>query len=241
MKRNIRILIASLIIVVLLITSVVPALAVATGKVTTYNTTHYFQSYANSRWSDLKTPRHALSSDKSLIFYCLQHKKSTPKGQGYTLANVMDSYNATTRNGIYAIMFNGYPFNSYGMSAEKAFYATANALRCWLAERGDSQHYNMSKLNGFNASQLRNLAASGIITNKMRVKDAGNIAMMKFMVELLISARNQETMSHNIYLDAMNVQLVNSGNYFTGTSQVTIENLRGGYKMDASDLPEPQD
>ena len=238
MKRIPRMLTAFLLAVIMLITSVTPALAVATGKLTTYNTTHYFQSYANNKWSDLKTPKHTLSSNKSLVFYCLQHKKSTPKGQVYNLENVMESYNEKTRNGIYAIMFNGYPFNSYGLSAEKAFYATANALRCWLAERGDSQHYNMSKLNDFTAAKLRTLAATGTITKKLKVKDTANVAMLQFMVELLISARNQETMAHNIYLDAMDVQLVNSGNYFTGTSQVTIENLRGGYKMDASELPE---
>lgn len=238
MKRIPRMLTTLLLAVIMLITSVTPALAVATGKLTTYNTTHYFQSYANDKWSDLKTPKHTLNSNKSLIFYCLQHKKSTPKGQVYNLENVMESYNEKTRNGIYAIMFNGYPFNSYGLSAEKAFYATANALRCWLAERGDSQHYNMSKLNDFTAAKLRNLAATGTITKKLKVKDTANVAMLQFMVELLISARNQGTMSHNIYLDAMDVQLVNSGNYFTGTSNITIENLRGGYKMDASDLPD---
>ena len=231
MKRIPRMLTALLLAVIMLITSVTPALAAATGKLTTYNTSHYFQSYANDKWSDLKTPKHTLNSNKSLVFYCLQHKKSTPKGQVYNLENVMESYNEKTRNGIYAIMFNGYPFNSYGLSAEKAFYATANALRCWLAERGDSQHYNMSKLNDFNATKLRSLAATGTITKKLKVKDTANIAMLQFMVELLISARNQETMAHNIYLDAMDVQLVNSGNYFTGTSQVTIENLRGGYKI----------
>ena len=238
MRKFPRVLTALLLAVVLLISSVTPALAVATGKLTTYNTTHYFQSYANDKWSDLKTPKHTLNSNKSLTFYCLQHKKSTPKGQVYNLENVMESYNEKTRNGIYAIMFNGYPFNSYGLSAEKAFYATANALRCWLAERGDSQHYNMSKLNDFTASKLRSLAATGTITKKLKVKDEANIPMLQFMVELLISARNQETMNHNIYLDAMDVELVNSGNYFTGTSQVTIENLRGGYQINASELPE---
>ena len=238
MKRIPRMLTALLLAVIMLVSSVTPALAVATGKLTTYNTSHYFQSYANDKWSDLKTPKHTLNSNKSLVFYCLQHKKSTPKGQVYNLENVMESYNEKTRNGIYAIMFKGYPFNSYGLSAEKAFYATANALRCWLAERGDSQHYNMSKLNDFTATQLRNLAAKGTITKKLKVKDTANVAMLQFMVELLISARNQETMTHNVGLDATEIMLTNSGNYFTGTSQVSIENLRGGYKIDASGLPE---
>lgn len=238
MRRTPKILIAVLLTTVLLITSVVPALAVATGKITTVNTTHYFQSYANDRWSDLKTPKHFLNSDKTLTFYCLQHKKATPKGQVYDLEDVMDGYNEKTRNGIYAIMFNGYPFNSYGLSAEKAFYATANALRCWLAERGDSQHYNMSKLNDFTAAQLRNLAATGTITKKLKVKETEDIAMLQFMVELLISARNQEAMTHNIALEASDIELVNNGSHFIGTSRISIENLRGGYKIDASGLPE---
>lgn len=238
MRRIPKILMAVLLTTVLLVTSVVPALAVATGKITTVNTTHYFQSYANDRWSDLKTPKHVLNSDKTLTFYCLQHKKATPKGQVYDLEDVMDGYNEKTRNGIYAIMFNGYPFNSYGLSAEKAFYATANALRCWLAERGDSQHYNMSKLNDFTAAQLRELAATGTITKKLKVKETENIAMLQFMVELLIAARNQETMTHNIALKTSDIELVNNGYYFSGVSYVSIENLRGGYKIDASGLPE---
>ena len=47
MRRIPKILMAVLLTTVLLVTSVVPALAVATGKITTINTTHYFQSYAN--------------------------------------------------------------------------------------------------------------------------------------------------------------------------------------------------
>lgn len=215
-----------------------PAYA-ATGKVTTKTTTNLFDAYnaSSKAWNELKTAQHRLSS--GTVAYCLQHKKTVPNSETYNLDDLYDNYSDKVKKGLQIIVTNGYPWETGGLTAAQAEYATANAVRFWLSECGDSEFYNMTNLKEFSDSKLRTLAASGTITKKIRVRDNAYIPALQFAVELLIKARAQKVLTHEVTLDAgaSNVQATLSGSEFTGSTAVTVTNLRGGYILDKSGLP----
>lgn len=233
MKKYIRALAA-----VLLLALLTPGVALAaTGKVTTINMTNLFNAYNSTKktWNELKTAKHRLMG--SFPAYCLQHKATVPNSQTYNLTDMMDNYSVKVRTGLQIIVENGYPFNNGGLSAAQAEYATANAIRFWLTECGDSQFYNMTNLGSFSDSKLRSLAAAGTITKKIQVRDAAYIPALQFSVELLIKARAQVLMEHSLELSSASVRAEKSGSNFVGSTAVTTVNLSGGYTLDKSALP----
>ncbi|MGN0802125.1 MAG: CARDB domain-containing protein [Candidatus Faecivicinus sp.] len=218
--------------------TIVPNVAyAATGKVTTINMTNLYNAYNSTKktWNELKTAKHRLMG--SFVAYCLQHKATVPNSQTYNLTDVMDNYSSKVRTGLQIIVENGYPFETGGLSAAQAEYATANAIRFWMTECGDDQFYNMTNLGSFSASQLRSLAAAGTITKKIQVRDAAYIPALQFSVELLIKARAQVLMEHRVDLSASSISAARSGDVFTGSTTVTTVNLHGGYRLDQSALP----
>lgn len=223
-------------LLLLLLLPALPALA-ETGTVSTINTTNLFDSYrGNGRWSELKTPKHRLNGRH--VVYCLQHKKASPKGHRYDLTDRMDNYSPRVRNGLQIILENGYPSSSGGLSASQAEYATTNALRFWMSECGDSQFYDFTNLGAFSDAQLRQMAADGLIPDKIRVRQDSYIPALQFSIELLIKARAQEFIRKDISLSASDVRAERDGNIFTGETQVSAINLRGGYEIDSSALPQ---
>ena len=228
-----------IIVILLLLTlalAAIPAYA-ATGKVTTKTTTNLFDAYnaTSKAWNELKTAQHRLSS--TYVAYCLQHKKSVPNSETYKLDDLYDNYSDKVKKGLQIILTNGYPWETGGLTAAQAEYATANAVRFWLSECGDKEFYNQTNLGSFTDAQLRTLAASGTITKKIRVRDASYIPALQFSVELLIKARAQQTITHDIGLGATNVSAARSGSVFSGSTAITVTNLRGGYTLDFSALP----
>jgi len=224
--------------VVLMIALLLPNVAfAATGKVSTTNVTNLYDAYNSTKktWNELKTAKHRLSS--SFPAYCLQHKATVPKNDSYNLTDVLDNYSKKVRTGLEIIVTHGYPFNKNGLSTVQAEYATANAIRFWLSECGDSQFYAMTNLGSFSNSQLRSLAAAGTITKKIRVRDESYIPALQFSIELLILARAQVLMEHAVEVNPTFLDLENSGGTFSGETIVTTVNLNGGYKIDQSELP----
>ena len=234
MKKLKRLVAALLLVAITIVPNVAYA---ATGKVTTINMTNLYNAYNSTKktWNELKTAKHRLMG--SFVAYCLQHKATVPNSQTYNLTDVMDNYSSKVRTGLQIIVENGYPFETGGLSAAQAEYATANAIRFWMTECGDDQFYNMTNLGSFSVSQLRSLAAAGTITKKIQVRDAAYIPALQFSVELLIKARAQVLMEHRVDLSASSISAARSGDAFTGSTTVTTVNLHGGYRLDQSALP----
>lgn len=234
MKKLKRLVAALLLVAITIVPNVAYA---ATGKVTTINMTNLYNAYNSTKktWNELKTAKHRLMG--SFVAYCLQHKATVPNSQTYNLTDVLDNYSSKVRTGLQIIVENGYPFETGGLSAAQAEYATANAIRFWMTECGDDQFYNMTNLGSFSASQLRSLAAAGTITKKIQVRDAAYIPALQFSVELLIKARAQVLMEHRVDLSASSISAARSGDAFTGSTMVTTVNLHGGYRLDQSALP----
>ena len=222
----------------LLFILLLPALPAAaeTGTVSTINTTNLFDSYrGNGRWSELKTPKHRLNG--KYVVYCLQHKKASPKGHRYDLTDQMHNFSLRVRNGLQIILENGYPSNTGGLSASQAEYATTNAIRFWTNECGDPQAYDFTDLSAFSDAQLRQMAAEGLIPDKIRVRSASYIPALQFSIELLIKARSQQFITKDVSLNVGDVSAERTGDVFAGEAQVSVVNLRGGYVLDTSALP----
>ena len=236
MKRKKKITIAAIAGVIILATLVLfvsPALAAV--SVGTRTTTHYLQYNGGSGWNDLKTPEHYIvGTSPEQIAYCLQHRNDSPHNASYNETDILGSYSTRVQTGLRIILENGYPYATGGFSGTKARYATANAVRFWLSENGDSGQYNFTNLGSYTDAQLRTAAANGQIGSKIRAK-SGNRDVLQFAIELLIKARSQTLMTHSVTLSMPSMSI--SGNYFVGTSTVSLINMNGGYTLNTSGLP----
>jgi len=218
--------IPALLLCILLICSMLPVTALAASQVTIdsdSNAGYDFYEYLSGSgdWEDLNTPRHVVSETGD-VAYCLQHKLGSPHGVGYSSMNPLDSYSSRTVIGIQIILENGYPCNTNGFSAIEAQYATANAIRFWLTEEGADSHWN------FTHRAER--------PNAIRAK-SGYQSLLNWSDHLLQLARNQQLISHSVSFSPSSIELATSGEYFVGSTRVSLVNCSGGYTLDKSDLP----
>lgn len=182
----------------------------------------YFEYYnADGQWVDLNTPKHTIL-ETGQIAYCIQHKLGNPHGVGYSEIDPLDSYSTRTVRGIQIILENGYPCTTNGFTDDQARQATANALRFWLSEEGAGSQWNFT-----NRRDNPNL---------IRAK-SGYQSLLNWADELLQMARNQQLLSHSVSFSPASLELTVSGDYFVGTTKVTLQNCSGGYTLDKSSLP----
>ena len=232
-KRRIAIIIsAALVVLMISLLCMSTALAV---NVSSRSVTDMFDYNGGSGWKSLDTPEHYVAgSSPEQVAYCLQHSKSSPSNAAYSDSDILDSYSARVQTGLRIILENGYPYATGGLSAAAARYATANAIRFWLSENGESGQYNFTNLGAYSDAQLRGYAASGQIASKIRAR-SGYMSVLQFSIELLIMARAQGLMPHDIALSAPFMSI--SGSYFVGTASVWLANMNGGYSLNTSGLP----
>ena len=232
-KRRIAIIIyAALVVLMTSLLFMSTALAV---NVSSRSVTDMFDYNGGSGWKSLDTPDHYVAgSSPEQVAYCLQHSKSSPNNAAYSDSDILNSYSARVQTGLRIILENGYPYATGGLTAAAARYATANAIRFWLSENGESGQYNFTNLGAYSDAQLRSYAASGQIASKIRAR-SGYISVLQFSIELLIKARAQGLMAHDIALSAPSMSI--SGSYFVGTASVWLANMNGGYSLNTSGLP----
>lgn len=211
----------------------------ATVTISTRSCTSYFQVYNGTTWHDYLTPQHYITgSSPELVAYCMQQTKTSPSGSSYSTTDVLNSYSAHTSLGLQIILENGYPFTTpTGLSADEARYATANAIRFWLAEEGDPYQYNYDDFSAYTDAQLRSYAAAGKIGSKVRTVSSSYNDVLQFSIELLIAARSQTVPPHTLTFSPSTLNLTISNGYFTGTTTVTLNNMKGGYTLNSSALP----
>ncbi|MDO4990106.1 MAG: SpaA isopeptide-forming pilin-related protein, partial [Eubacteriales bacterium] len=136
---------------ILIFTLMLPLTAYAdTAVVTTGTMYSYFQTYgSNGVWKDIQTPSHWITST-SEVAYCLQTSMDPPYNSSYSTVDGSYYYNDYVLTGLLAIVQNGYPTTNAGFTDEQARYATANAIRFFLAENycdGVPQYLNLN-VNG---------------------------------------------------------------------------------------------
>ncbi len=223
---------AGVIALVTLLLLTTSALAVSIGS---RSVTDMFDYNGGSGWNSLDTPEHYVSgSSPEQVAYCLQHRNGSPHDAAYSDSDILGTYSSRVQTGLRIILENGYPYATGGLTATEARYATANAVRFWLSENGDSGQYNFTNLGAYSDSQLRSYAANGQIASKIRA-NSGYTDVLQFSIELLIKARSQSLMTHSISLSAPSMSI--SGSYFVGTARVYTTNMNGGYVLNTSGLP----
>lgn len=217
----------ALVLCLLAVLSLLPMTASAATRVTIdsqFNSEgfDYFEYYnADGEWVDLNTPKHTIL-ETGQIAYCIQHKLGNPHGVGYSEIDPLDSYSTRTVRGIQIILENGYPCTTNGFTDDQARQATANALRSWLSEEGADSQWDFT-----NRRDNPNL---------IRAKP-GYQSLLNWADELLQMARNQQLLSHSVSFSPASMELTVSGDYFVGTTKVTLQNCSGGYTLDKSSLP----
>lgn len=113
--------------------AVLPALALTTTITDEDIPYDFFEYSKDGSWHDLNTPVHRDASGN--YAYCIEHMKDPPSSSTkYTDFNASAVFSSTTITGIQAIIDHGYPVSTGGLSASKAHYATANAIRFWIKE-----------------------------------------------------------------------------------------------------------
>ncbi len=189
--------------------------------VSTTNSTAYFQTFSSKGvWVDIGTPLHTVNGTGQ-VAYCLQTDYSSPSGSGYSSIDGADYYDQTTLNGLRAILENGYPTSDGGFGADQARYATANAIRFFLAERGAEgvpAWMDQSRYSQF-----------------FRAK-SGYEALFNWCLSLLESARAQNVASASLVLDPATVTLRQEENGFVGEVSVTLKKC-SGYELDFYTMP----
>ena len=142
---------AVLLCVILLFCTAFSMTAYADTAVVTSGTMYsYFQTYgSNGVWKDIQTPSHWITSTGE-VAYCLQTSMDQPYNSSYSTVDGSYYYSDYVLTGLMAILQNGYPSTNAGFTDEQARYATANAIRFFLAENyadGVPQYLNLN-VNG---------------------------------------------------------------------------------------------
>ena len=185
---------------------------------TAYQPFMYFEKY-DGVWGDLGTPPHSVV-ETGQPAYCLQMSMESPYGDGYDATDGSQYYTPTILNGLKAILAHGYPASTCGFTDNEAQYATANAIRFFLAENGiQEMPYYLQD------------------TSNARAKP-GYEALFSWCLELLEYGRHPDT-NHSITFSRTDLTLeANEQNYsFEGDVKVTFTGLTGGYTLDTSVFP----
>ena len=169
------------------------------------------------------TPRHSIV-ETGAVAYCIQPEKDSPYGSSYTEGMGWSAYDSTTRLGFQAILEHGYPNYTGGFTDDQARYATANAIRFWVAERGCDYAMDWMDLTRF--SQF------------FRAK-SGYEDLYDWCMELLYYARNGSVIRHSASLSTPTIS--EEGDYFVVKTTVSLENCSWGYTYDETAMPPDTD
>lgn len=221
-KRIIAVLLCALTVIGLMPTAALAAESTVTIESQTNSAFDYLEYYKDGSWHDLNTPRHVIEQTGE-ICYCIEHSEGNPHGDTYTAASPSSVFSTNTLAGVQAIMMYGYPCNTpSGFTADEARQATANALRFWLSENGESGSYSFTNRKA-NPTHIR--------------AKAGYEHVLEWADTLLSYARAKKTLTHSIVFTPSSLQLASNGTNFVGSTQVKLTNINSGYTLNTSALP----
>ena len=184
---------------------------------TAYQPFMYFEHIEGDGWVDLGTPPHSVV-ETGQPAYCLQMNLDSPYGSGYDLSDGSEYYDPAILNGLRAILTHGYPASTGGFTSNQAQYATANAIRFFLAENG------IEEMPDF----LRD-------TSNCRPKP-GYEDLFNWCLELLEYGRHPDA-SPEIKFSSAALDLELQDACFVGTVNILLSNLNAGYTLDSSAFP----
>jgi subtilase family serine protease len=172
------------------------------------------------------------------VLYCLQYRKASPSGQSFST----EAYDAAssanlvakdpwTYNGLLLILQNGFPVKTaaeMGLPGnDAAFYATASAVRFWLAQRERDLnlfpwHYNFLDLSR-RVGTVRPIAGQEAVWNKA------------------VQLRNLAVTNTGQRVSDVTAAFVGSDDYrydwFIYQYRINTANMSGGYQITSTSLP----
>jgi len=217
-----------ILVVIMVATFLVPTMALAGPPSTALFTTStasdagYFLQVYNGGWTDIKNPKH-YGTNSATTAMCLDHTKESPTGtQNYIRFSASSMYSTSTINGLYAILEQGYPTKSHGMTGNEVKAATANAIRIWLRES-------------------EGIGYSYMTTGNIRAK-SGYDDVYNLMVNLVNYARNADSnhmpfTGSTITTSPSVVELQPNASGTALTATFTVTNPTGILDVDTSKLP----
>lgn len=221
-KRIMALLMCLLTIIGLLPGAAFAAQSTVTIESQTNSAFDYLEYYSNGAWNDLNTPRHWIEQTGEVV-YCVEHAAGNPHGDTYTAASPSSVFSASTLSGLNSILMYGYPNNRpSGFTDDEARQATANAIRFWLSEQGETESYSFTNRR----------------TNPDAIRaKSGYEHVLEYADELLAKARARQELPHSIDFSTSTVQLTANGSGFSGQTSVRLTNINSGYTLDTSALP----
>lgn len=163
----------------------------ATNQVITNNIVYtYMERYNSGRWEDVRIPYYYNTTTYQEVF-CIEALKDSPLGHTYNLdENTYSGYPETTRKALSVILKSGHPVTSLGLGTNYDRYATALAVKLWMGDADSSQTYAAYNLSGFSDGHLRDLAKTGTIPEKIRVKGDYAKPILEKAIDLYLLGRN---------------------------------------------------
>lgn len=164
--------------------------------------------------------------------YCVEMRKSSPSssGQDYTTLNtdVGSYYNDTVKDGIKAILDNGFPNNKnfYGTANDKeAYWATSMAIHIWLTHNGyDNVTDNSTYISRFNFNNLDTYIKNGR-TEELYTKNPESKRAFIACCKLLKDVVNNNIKNPSILAALTNSKIV--GNNYILTYKITVKDVNG--------------
>jgi len=180
----------------------------------------------------------ALDYGTDTVLYCLQYRKASPSGQSYSTeaydgagsANLV-AKDARTLSGLIIILQNGFPVKTaaeMGLADnDAAFYATASAIRFWLAQRERDLnlfpwHYNFLDLSR-KVGSVTPLAGQEAVWNK-------SVQLLNLAVANT-GQRVSDITSTYVGSDTYRYD------WFIYQYRVNLTDMSGGYQISSTSLP----
>ena len=209
---------------------VVPAYAAEATISTVVGGASYFQTFNSAGfWVNLGTPEHYLEYFGD-VAYCVETELGEPQNASYYAIDGESLYSTpAVRKGIQIILENGYPSTNGGFSDDEARYATANAIRFFLADCGEPHVPQWMNLNLYGQFFRAKSGYEDLMYWCLELRDMANAQS---------GAVSSGPGSGTVSFSSKSVDLSESGDAFAGTLRVTHSGCAGGYALDCSGLPD---
>jgi hypothetical protein len=191
-RRIIQILFGIFVFIAILFSQKSVAYAANNQVITNWNVYTYMERYnpGTGRWENLNIPHYFNMTTYQEVF-CIEALKDSPLGDTYNLdENTYSSYPETTRKALSVILKSGHPKKSLGLGTNYNRYATALAVKFWMGDADSSQTYAAYNLSGFADRHLRDLAKTGTIPGKIRMKAGYPSVILEKAIDLYLLGRN---------------------------------------------------
>ena len=225
----------------------------AASLVETASATYFQRAYGDgTRWEDREEKEYRVADAQGAVVYCLESGKAFSQdaysdrlglaaaneflSSDYVQANLNVSPEVFLKGLLYLASY-GYPnYVPENLTAGQARYATSAAVHTYVA-KSVKNAVNEAGRGKFGYSVYAHLEPGNTSTDKwLRAKPGveGAPETFAWFQELYRGALEGKQMPHSLQLDKSSLVLSESGDSFTGSFKVLLENMNYGYRIDSA-------